>query len=131
LRRLGFGLPTALQVGPDRAILFYRGGVKGFSQLRNGAVYSSLRSECDGWPMRRIWALVDSNREFPEPTSLFQTGPFFVVEATPSYHSRFDWTRKYRTEEFYMKPWSFEEVLQAWVDSHIGAHNAYNFIAVR
>ena len=100
--------------------------MKVFSQLRNGLVYNSLLPKGDGGSIKRIWALVDPNQELPEPTGVFQMGPFFVVEATPSYPSRFDWTRRDRTENFYMKPWSFEEVLQAWVNSPLRAHDTHN-----
>ena len=65
--------PTANQARPNP--LFYENGVE-FAQLENGAPYSTLASEV---PLGRIWALVDSDREFHEPASVFQEGSFFVI----------------------------------------------------
>ncbi|KAF9648100.1 hypothetical protein BDM02DRAFT_2349856 [Thelephora ganbajun] len=127
LRRLALKLPIALQIRPNHALVFYRGGVKEFSRLENRSVYHPLSSEHG--PPGRIWVLVDSNRELHEPAPAFQGGFFFVVEASFPHPSHHRWIRDIRNICFYMKSWSFVEVLQAQVDLPPGIHNAYSFTA--
>ncbi|KAF9648091.1 hypothetical protein BDM02DRAFT_3187371 [Thelephora ganbajun] len=129
LRRLALKLPTALQIRPNHALLFCRGGVKEFSRLENRSVYHPLKSEHG--PPGRIWVLVDSNRELHEPAPAFQEGFFFVVEVSSPRPSRHEWIRGIRSMSFYMKSWSFMEVLQAQVDLPAGIHNTYIFTAGR
>ena len=111
LRRLALMLPTALQIDPDCALLFYQVGVKEFVQLSNGYVYAPLKPQDS--PLGRIWALIDSNRGLHEPPAVFKEGPFFVVKASSPLPVRLEWTRGVRTKFLYMKLWSFSEVLQA------------------
>lgn len=110
LQRLALKLPTILQIGLEDPILFYKNGVKQLGQPKSGAAYYAFLS----WdhPFRRIWALVDTNRDLLEPSRALSTGPFFTVEATSPRHPRFDWVKNLRSATFYMKPWSFSEVLQ-------------------
>ncbi|KAF9646282.1 hypothetical protein BDM02DRAFT_3271061 [Thelephora ganbajun] len=108
LRRLALKLPTALQIEPNRALLFYQGGVKEFTQLNSGSAYNPLKSTHD--PLGRIWALVGSNLH--EPATVFQESPFFVIGASTYNPVRHEWIRKIRTGFFYMKRWSLEEVMQ-------------------
>ena len=110
LRRLAFGLPTALQIRPGRALLFYGGGAVQFSQLEEGPAYNALLPKPEDGPRGRIWALVDCDGE---PADVFRTGPFFVVQALSPCSSHRGWITKVQAEAFYMKPWSFTEVLQA------------------
>ena len=111
LRRLKFKLPTALQVGPNSALLFYEEGVKKFAQLSlsEGTPYNKLRSYSGPG---RIWALVDTNQELLQPSPLFQEGPFFVVGASSPRPVCHNWVRRVSHEFFYMEQWSFAEVLQ-------------------
>lgn len=85
LRRLALKLPTALQIG---------------------ATYNFLKSAD---PLGRIWAL---NRQLLEPDLVFQEGPFFVLQASSPCPGRHDWTKRVRTQFFYVEPWAFAEVLQ-------------------
>ena len=111
LGRLARRLPTILQIGREDPILFHKNGVKQLGRPNSGAAYVLLLSR--GAPLRRIWALVDAARDLAEPAGALVTGPFFVVETTSPRHPRFNWAKGIRTETFYMKPWSFSEVLQA------------------
>lgn len=83
-----------------------------FSQLNRGSAYFDLQPK-DG-PDSRIWALVNSNRDLDGPSSVFRDGPFFVVEAEASFEhpARRDWTDYVPHKSFYMKPWTFAEVIQ-------------------
>jgi len=109
LRRLALKLPTALQIEPEHALLFHETGVKEFQHPGGVASYTPLRS--GRGPPGRIWALVDSNWRVQEPAPVFQGDPF-VVEATSPRPACHEWTRRVRFNFFYMKPWSFAEVLQ-------------------
>lgn len=112
LRRLALKLPTVLQTKPTYVLLFDEDGVKEFTKPKDQAVYNPLGSGRNG--ACRIWALVDldSAQEFLEPALALQKGPFFVVAATSQHHKHSDWTKKVRIANFFMKPWSFTEVLQ-------------------
>jgi len=110
LQRLALKLPTIVQISRWDPVLFYKNGVKQLGQPNSGAAYTAFLS----WdhPFRRIWALVDTDRYLSGPSRALRTGPFFVVEVTPPYHPHFNWIRDLRSKTFYMKPWSFSEVLQ-------------------
>lgn len=112
LRRLAAGLPTGLQIHADYAVLFWGGGVLNFGQ-NISASYDTLKGTGD--PLSRIWMLVDLNQNLTQPTGAFnEPGPFFVVVATSPRRDRFQWVKKLDSRFFfYMKPWSFSEVLQA------------------
>jgi len=110
LRRLALKLPTALQIKPNHALLFHEAGVKQFQQPDEVESYEPLRS--GRGPSGRIWALVDSSWRVEEPAPVFQGGPFFVVEATSPRPARREWIRRFEFDIFYMKPWTFTEVLQ-------------------
>lgn len=111
MRRLALQLPTALQVTPSYALLFFSGGVKELSRLDDGPPYNVLLPE-DRNPLGRIWALVDCDRAHDEPAMVFQQGPFFVIKASPPHPMHHQWTRRIYASFFHMKPWSFAEVLQ-------------------
>jgi len=113
LRRLALKLPTALHIRPGCALLFHKGGVKKFSMLGDGPSYNRLKPAPEHGAAGRIWALVHSNQEPYAPDSAFTDGPFFVVQAASSRPAQHRWTRKVPVNFFYMKPWSFSEVLQA------------------
>jgi len=121
IRRLSLGLPTALQFAPDCAHLFCEKGVYEFGRLDNPELYNKLRRGTDA----RIWALIDSNDDLVQPAALFTNrSPFFVVEAAPPLDDHFEWMKKAHTMRFYMKPWTFPEVCQAYVDfSSLYRHN--------
>ena len=109
IRRLALQLPTALQIDPDRAMLFHEGGVKEFKLLNDRAAYKGLFED----HLSRIWALIDSNEELKEPAPMFRQGFFFVVQTAPPSPESQKWTTTVRTEDFYMKPWPFVKVIQA------------------
>ena len=110
LRRLAFKLPTVLQIHPSYVLLFHEGGVKDFVQFGTHT-YNNLTSKAD--PFGRIWALVDSSDGFVDPSPMFKGGSFFVVLSAPSHPASNDWARKIGFKFFYMKLWSFSEVIQA------------------
>jgi len=114
MRRLVLRLPTALQVREGEAILFHEHGVSRFEFINNNIPYLSLR--VPHYSTGRIWALVDSSQTVVKPAPLFQYGsPFLVVEAAPPFQPRLEWTKKVISQYFYMKLWTFSEVLQAYV----------------
>ena len=116
MRRLALKLPTALQIHSSYAILFHEGGVSEFAHAEIHPDYRSLMV-LSKRPSRRIWALVDTNANLPEPASIFKhASPFFVVDAVPHRSDRLRWINKIGHDYFYMKPWSDLEVLQAYVD---------------
>ena len=114
MRRLALKLPTALQVEEEHAMLFHDGGTSQFTSLASAVRYMGL--EFDD-PSSRIWALVDSSQLLSEPAPIFRaSGPFFVVEAA-SRRSCFEWAERVHHRYFYMKTWTFSEVLQVYVAS--------------
>ena len=113
IRRLVFKLPTAWQIREDCVLLFHETGVHEFKLPKSNEIYGRLPSSGD----RKVWALVDSNQSLEVPAGVFTHGPpFFVVEAASPRSPRLHWLRKVNYEPFYMKRWSFSEVLQAYVD---------------
>ena len=115
IRRLGLQLPTALQINRSYAILFHQGGVFEFTHLDWHPGYDVLFFPPDARPSR-IWALFDSNPLLPEPASIFRYfSAFFVVDAAPPCSHYTDWLSKVGYEEFYMKTWTFSEVIKAYV----------------
>jgi hypothetical protein len=112
-----FKLPTVFQDVPGSAYLFYEEGVMSMDPLRipGGIPYSRLKSQAD--KVGRIWALVDTGRELYEPDAIFQeNSPFFVIEASSTRAGRYDWAKKVKHQLYYMKPWSFVETLQVYVN---------------
>ena len=113
IRRLAFKPPTAFQIRDDCPLLLHEGGVHEFALPMSNECYGRLRSSGHS----RIWALVDSNQSLTRPAGVFIHGlPFYVVEAAPPCHPRLQWLRKVNSEYFYMKGWSFSEVLQAYLN---------------
>ena len=116
-RRLALLLPTALQVDSSYAILFHQGGVFELTHLSGHPEYLALSFPPNACPSR-IWAIVDSNPLLPEPAGIFSYfSAFFIVDAMlpqSPHHTR--WLSKTGHKWFYMKPWSFSEVIQAYVD---------------
>jgi len=112
MRRLSLGLPTALQVAKDNAILFHEHGTSKFQLLGDPDAHMEL-----GLPpfnTGRVWALVDSNNILDKPAPVFRWGdPFFVVNAASPRQPHLEWTKKINSQRFYMKPWTFSEVLEA------------------
>ena len=124
IRRLALGLPTALQINRGYALLFHEDGVSQFTHPEHDGIYAPLFSPGPG----RIWALVDSNWDLLQPTGAFNTGrPFFVVEATSPYRQRLQWLSRVDSQYFYMKRWSFSEVLQAYADIPMGVRKTHIF----
>lgn len=112
LQRVALGLPTALQVREEYAVLFHQGGISSFVYLKDDIPYMDLAPD---EPSGRIWALIDSSQLLSEPAPVFRAGsPFFVVEAA-SRQNRFEWAKKVDHLYFYMKTWAFSEVLLAYV----------------
>ena len=114
MRRLVLGLPTALQINSDFALLFHEGGTSLFSTLRTLCPYEEFFNTSS--PLAKLWVLVDSNNDLAEPSLLFTNrGPFFVVEALSPRVQRFNWTDKVHVQVFYMKTWTSDEVRQVSV----------------
>ena len=84
--------------------------MKEFSQPDDGAPYNALAPKDDS--LDRIWALVDSNRKLHEPASVFQEGPFFIIQLFSPRPVCHEWVRGVRRRMFYMKLWPFAEVFQ-------------------
>jgi len=117
VHRLALKLPTILQIeGPP--ILFHEGGV---SELTDpGSLPSYVGLSFLEKPHSRIWALVDTRPSLPRPAPvIFDDPPFFVVHAASPGSNR-DWHLKIDGLSFYMEPWSFSEVLLAYVDTTSG-----------
>jgi hypothetical protein len=113
MKRLALQLPTAFQYSPDKALLFYEGGVCRFKHPHDQSYYVTL----DSPDFDRIWALVDSDGLLVVPTGVFNpAGTFFVVQAASPRAPSLKWSRKFAAKMFYMKRWTFSEVLQACVD---------------
>jgi hypothetical protein len=142
MRRLALGLPTALQIHKNWAILFHKDGVSQLADLRDYVTYRALTFPSDNHPQRvgddpeqmvgglrrvgddprRIWALIDTNPHLLEPADVFKhPSHFFVVDATSPRSDYLGWLNKVSYEKFYMKPWSLSEILQAYVDKASGA----------
>ena len=95
IRRLALRLPTALQIRSDEALLFHEGGVSLFRNLLNNGAYLGLGFNN---PSSKIWVLVDSSPNLPEPAPVFRAGEaFFVVEAASREH-RLEWCKKIRSQ---------------------------------
>ena len=116
MRRLALGLPTILQTHKGYAILFHEGGTFRFDDLDNPKVYNALEfSRRAGDAHKRIWAFIDTGPLLPEPGEMFKNPEtFFVVTAT--HRSNPEWFGKVDYAEFFMKPWSFSEIIQVYVD---------------
>ena len=113
LRRLLLKLPTVLQFRPNHALLFYEGGVREFANLEDDSTYSKLKPKDR---LGEIWVLVCTSgdlEDLEEPAPIFTNHAFFVVHAASPGSEHHEWTHYVRTQRFYMKPWSFSEVLQA------------------
>ena len=125
IRRLALGLPTALQISRDYALMFHEGGVCQFTDLENDKAYDSLMSPGPG----RIWTLVDSNQDLAKPTGVFSTGRvFFVVQAASPRPQRVQWLERVDSQYFYMKGWSLSEVIQAYVGLPHGSSRCSDFL---
>jgi len=120
MRRLALGLPTALQLNGTPPLLFHERGVCQFTHPDDQSVSAlSLASP------HKIWALVDSNELITVPAHIFQVKSFFVVEAVRFSIPLILWMDHSAPRRFFMKPWSFSEVLQAYVDTVPVCHEAH------
>ena len=129
LRRLALRLPTALQVDDSFAILFHEGGVSEFANLDKCAIYDVLQPPPRGDPERKFWALVNTSEFLPNPTKIFKDHEtFFVVNATSPHSKHLDWLNKINHQNFYMKPWSLSEIIQAYVDLASGGSQRLRFL---
>ena len=106
MRRLALGLPTVLQLNHNPPLLFHEHGVCRFTHPKD-----KLGSEVS-FP-DKIWVLVDSNRYAAEPATVFQSDIFFVIETVPFSAPYLQWMDGRAACHFFMKPWTFSEVLQA------------------
>ena len=124
MRRLTLKLSTALQTDAERAIFFHEGGTSQFVSPARAYNYYGLTPD---EPSGRIWALIDANQFLSQPAPCFRAGnPFFVVEVA-SRQSRFEWANKVHHQHFYMRTWTFSEVLQVYVALPPEVHNAHDF----
>lgn len=128
--RLALELPTALQVDSSYAILFHKGGVSEFTQLGDHLSYSALYPpRGSGSRSSRIWVLVDSDPALFEPAIIFRDhSPFFIVDAMSPHPDYLKWPKPLNKHNFYMKPWSISEVLQAYVDLASGGSQRSHFL---
>jgi len=69
IRRLSLGLPTALQIIPEYALLVRKKGVYRFERLGDQGPYVKLQQNTN--PRSRIWALIDSNADLMQPAGAF------------------------------------------------------------
>ena len=107
-------------------MLFHEGGVSQFLNLDDTLSFAGLRFRPHS--LARIWALVDSNNRLIEPAPIFRMrGPFFVVEATSPRQPRIEWTKKVCSRRFYMKTWTFSEVIKAYVTPPLWVHKSHIF----
>lgn len=126
LRRLSLQLPTILLYDPCGVVLFHEGGVSKFRSVDDRLFFAQW-----WFPPRsraRIWALVHSNNLLPLPAPAFlKRGPFFVVEAASPSRDRFKWANRVSSERFYMKAWTFSEVLKAYATPPSRGRNTHVF----
>ena len=129
LHRLALRLPTALQVKNSYAILFHEGGVSEFADLDNHLIYGALKPPPGGDPRRKVWALVNTNKFLSDPADIFKDhGTFFVVNVTSPHPEHLEWLSQIDYEDFYMKPWSLSEIIQAYVDLASGGSQHLRFL---
>ena len=113
--RLAVGLPTVLQTRREHAILFHEGGVSVIDDLKNPEAYGALKFP-RGSHQKRIWAIIDTGPLLPEPADIFMhPGTFFVVNATSRFNLR-EWFGVVHFNRFFMEPWAFSEIIQAYVN---------------
>jgi hypothetical protein len=131
VRRLAYELPTVLQVDQDQVILFHEGGTIELTQPKARGQYSALRST-SSMPLGRIWALVDTNPRLSIPASIVaDNSRFYVVDAVSVGSGDLEWVKKVGYEFFYQKPWSPEEILQAYVGILLGLRSAHFSVVAR
>jgi len=127
MRRLSLRLPTVLQVSSSYVILFHEGGVSELTHLDELTYYYELYSSPDN-RSSRIWALVDSGPDLPEPARIIQyPTPFFVVDTMPTFSDRPKWLFRISHQCHHMKPWSALEILRAYVHSALGVRDIHVF----
>ena len=126
MRRLALGLPTVFQTHKGYAILFHEGGTFRFDDLDNPDTYNALKfSRRAGNSQKRIWAFIDTGPLLSEPGEIFKNPEtFFVVTAT--HRSNPEWFGKVDYAEFFMKPWSFSEIIQVYVDQILEASKTHS-----
>ena len=113
--RLALGLPTILQTRREHAILFHRGGASILDDLENPEAYGALKFP-RGSHHKRIWALIDTGPLLPEPAGVFKhPGTFFIVNVTSRSNLR-EWFYEVESATFFMRPWAFSEIIQAYVN---------------
>jgi len=127
IRRLALELPTILHADDDYPILFHQGGVLKLTALTQPRLYDVLATEGS----KRIWVLFDANTLIPQPVGIFRhNSPCFIVQACSPRSEYHEWHKKLAPEVFYMNPWSFSEVIQAYVDTVSVGYTPLTFSAV-
>ena len=119
-----------LQINPSSAILFYEGGVVELTDREEVFPYQNLVPSPDlqDRGQRRIWAIVDLDPRFQDPSGIFIHGPPFFVVNGVSPRSKQEWHKKVHRRRFFMKPWSISEMLQAYVGLAPGASQCSRFL---
>ena len=117
MRRFMLQLPTVFQPGTNNPILFHKNGTYELKKFRNPEWYKALAFPEN--PSCRIWALFDPSPDAPQPAALLTStsSPFFIVQAASPRSDYNDWHNKLGPRYFYMKPWSFLELVQVYVDT--------------
>ena len=119
IRRLALKLPTILHIDSPYPILFHQDGVFQLMAPNQPRLYDPLFIEGGG--SRGIWVLFDENPILPQPVELFRyNSPCFIVQAGSPRSQYHEWHNRLTPEIFYMNPWSFSEVIQAYVSTAFG-----------
>ena len=130
IRRLSLKLRTVLQLVPDHALLFHSKGVNEFEQLANPGPYAKFDSRFHD-PHENIRTFVDSNTVLIQPDGIFtERTPFFVVETLSHRNVRLEWMKETTSQVFYLKPWTFPEVVQACVGYPLGQYSAITYVSL-
>ena len=116
MRRLALKLPTILQITASSVLLFHEAGVSEIMHHSDHSTFYEMRFP-PKQNLSRLWALVDTNENLPQPAPIFKrASPFYVINAVSPRSGNLQWTKKIGQKTFYMEPWSICEVLQAYAD---------------
>lgn len=108
--RVALGLSTFFQTEQECVWLFHKGGVVAIPPSQPWKDVKEVNYE-DG----ATWALVDSNQhlDYPGPILWRLNAPIFIVQASSPFERHWRWAKDHGlTAEFYVKPFSLQEMLQ-------------------
>jgi hypothetical protein len=82
----------------------------GSEQTDNGSEQSDDGPE-------QIWALVGMDPLLEEPAGIFKfPKTFFIINSTSPHSENPGWLKRTNHSYFYMKPWTFSEIIQVFAD---------------